>query len=356
MRMKQFEPTYKSHHAEHLKSIQINSDFFLWEETERQKIYIWKYSPNDEGHAFFAKKHILEIMEKNIYNKDIILVNPTENTETLNNFAFYNDEDFSHIRDKDNKKIFYVTADDSAPSKYYILGIKSHIDSIVALPRWSKMKKILEQNYRPFLLGMLGRRGHGRRYKMFKKLHSLNNENFLLKYSNLDSNSANITKNELDAIDFVEKDGIVFPYSSHEVLEPIRFHAKFSGDDFMFMYACLLSMCKMVVVVETCSDTGGNLTEKSLTPFLTKTIPVYVNGEDHIKALERNGFYTFVDDFNSREMQKLDSRFSSEKYYQEFFSLFDRINQGHYDSLYEKVQDKIEHNYNLALKIHHMEL
>jgi len=162
------------------------------------------------------------------------------------------------------------TADDSAPSKYYILGIKSHIDSIVALPRWSKMKKILEQNYRPFLLGMLGRRGHGRRYKMFKKLHSLNNENFLLKYSNLDSNSANITKNELDAIDFVEKDGIVFPYSSHEVLEPIRFHAKFSGDDFMFMYACLLSMCKMVVVVETCSDTGWKFNRKKFNSIFNK--------------------------------------------------------------------------------------
>ncbi len=364
MKMKPFEPTYKSNHAEHLKSIQINSDFFLWEETEGQKIYIWKYSPNNEGHAFFAKKHILEIIEKNTHNKDIVLINPTENTEALNNFSFYNDEDFKNIKDMcgegihltENKKIFYVSADDSTDPKYHILGVKAHIDSIVALPRWSKLEKILEQNYRPFLLGMLGRRGHERRYQMFKKLHSLNNENFLLKYSNLNSNDANVLKNELDAINFEEKDGIIFPYSSHEVLEPIRFHAKFSGDDFMFMYTCLLSMCKMVVVVETCSDTGGNLTEKSLTPFLTKSIPVYVNGEEHIKALERAGFYTFVDDFNTREIQKLDSRFSLEQYYGEFFSLFDRINQGNYDSLYDNVKDKIEHNYNLALKIHHMRL
>ena len=363
--MKPFEPTYKSVHANYLTSTQVNSDVFLWEETENQKIYIWKYSPNSKEQLSFAKKHLLEIVEKNVYNKDIVLVNPTENTEKLTDFSFYHDEDFKSVRElcqeghehtiSAHKKIYHVSADDSTHPKYYFLGTKAHLDSIITLPQWNKLEKILEQNYRPFLLGMLGRRGHDRRYRFFKKLHSLNSKNFLLKYSNLNSNDANVLKNELDAIEFEEKDGVVFPYSSHEVLEPIRFHAKFSGDEFMLMYTCLLSMCKMAVVVETCVTTGGFLTEKSLTPFLTKTIPIYVNGHEHIKSLERLGFCTFVDEFGTREAQKINS-WDGEHYYDNFFALFDRINQGNYDSLYESSKDKIEHNRELALKIHNMRL
>jgi hypothetical protein len=219
--------------------------------------------------------------------------------------------------------------------------------------QWEKFQKILQQNYRPFLLSHLVRRGHARRYDFFKKMHSFQNKNFLVNYFN-----ANLTakgeRDETKELEFYERDGIQFPYSSHEVIEPVKFHAQFSGSQFMFTNICLLSMSKFNLVVESNTGTAGVFTEKSLFPFITKTIPILVNGINHINFLEKMGFHTFVDELGIREAQYNSYNPGNENndvYYKPYFDLLDRINNGEFDNFYETQLDKLEHNYKLALDI-----
>ena len=108
-------------------------------------------------------------------------------------------------------------------------------------------------------------------------------------------------------------------------------------------------MSKINVVVDTCNTTGGFLTEKSLAPFLAKTIPLLVNGVEHNERLEKLGFHTFIDEFGIRDIHHIPSW--EPEYYTSYFSVMDKIHQGEFDDFYENNLDKIEYNYRRAMDI-----
>lgn len=332
-----------------LSDSNISSDRFLWEETEQSKIYIFKWEPH--VHPENARRFLLDAEKNNIRNKRIICINPAESCPRLPDFPFHLEEEFVGMLQAFREgRLQFVCADDwSNPGT--LLGTKAHLDAFFLNERYTQNfhGTILKQNYRPFFLSMFGRRGHERRYRFFQKLHSLNDARFFLKYSNLNSDVANTSKDEYQHLKEKERDGITFPYSSHAVLEPVPFHAKFSGTDFMYTYLCLLSMSKLNVVVDTCNTTGGFLTEKSLAPFIAKTIPVLVNGIEHNERLEKLGFHTFIDEFGIRDIHHIPSW--EPEYYTSYFSVLDRIHQGEFDDFYENNLDKIEHNYYRAIEI-----
>jgi hypothetical protein len=313
------------------------SELLLWDETETHKIYIFKFNKDESTNLI--KIFFLQLNRNNIHNKKIIFINPTETCAS----------DFEDIYTNDNYTFVIPYMWHEVGTRLYS---KSMYDGLVVY-QWEKFQKILQQNYRPFLLSHLVRRGHARRYDFFKKMHSFQNKNFLVNYFN-----ANLTakgeRDETKELEFYERDGIQFPYSSHEVIEPVKFHAQFSGSQFMFTNICLLSMSKFNLVVESNTGTAGVFTEKSLFPFITKTIPILVNGINHINFLEKMGFHTFVDELGIREAQYNSYNPGNENndvYYKPYFDLLDRINNGEFDNFYETQLDKLEHNYKLALDI-----
>ena len=122
----------------------------------------------------------------------------------------------------------------------------------------------------------------------------------------------------------------------------------------MFQNICLLTMSKFNLVVES-NHYDGALTEKSLFPFLAKTIPVLTNGETHINMLENMGYYTFVDELGIRDILKSNIKYNSgennDEYFSKYFAILDKIIDGKFDYMYDTMLDKIEHNYNLSISI-----
>lgn len=233
------------------------------------------------------------------------------------------------------------------------LYTKSMFDGLEEYYTTEKYKNILNQNYRPFNLMYLVRRGHDRRYDFFKYLHSKNNQSIFLTYKNANFEAKSF-ENEREHLNFNEMNGVVFPYQSHEVIQPIDLHAAFDGYKYMFSYLCLLSMAKFNLVVESNSYEGA-ITEKSMYPFLAKTIPILTNGETHIKILENMGFYTFVDELGIRDILKKNINYvvsaDNTIYYNEYFKILDKVISGDFNYLLESHKDKIEHNYNRCIEI-----
>jgi len=350
--MKNFRGPW-SNEGNHLDKLRedsnISSDIFLWEESTQSKIYIFKWEPHECPDN--AKSFLLDVEKKNVENKRIILINPAESCAKIQDFHFHSENELASIVQSFQENKWQSVCSDTWNDPGSLVGTKAHLDLFFSNENYVNTfhNIILKQNYRPFILSMFGRRGHERRYKFFQKLHSLNDDRFYLKYSNLNSDAANQSNDEYQHIVERKKDGIMFPYCSHAVLEPITFHAKNSGENFMYSYLCLLSMSKMNLVVDTCVTTGGFLTEKSIAPFLSKTIPILVNGIEHNERLEKLGFYTFIDEFGIRNVQHINSW--EPEYFNSYFTILDKIHQGDFDKLYENSLDKIEHNYQRAIEI-----
>ena len=134
----------------------------------------------------------------------------------------------------------------------------------------------------------------------------------------------------------------------------MEFHAAFQGNEFMFQNICLLTMSKFNLVVES-NHYDGALTEKSMFPFLAKTIPILTNGKVHIEMLENMGYYTFVDELGIRDIIKDNIHYipnkNNDEYFSRYFSILDKLVNGEFNYIYDTMFDKIEHNYNLSLEI-----
>lgn len=318
--------------------------YYLWLETEKYKIYYCKINDN-EVPSNKIKKFFEIIDSKNINNKQLIFINPTETVSG----------DFKEHYPNADKSI--MVRPDSWQGVGTYLYTKSMFDGVYTAYRDMKYQTILEQDYRPFKLIFLVRRGHDRRYEFFKYLESKKDRDVYLTYKN-----ANLTAkgfdNENEHLNFFEKDGVKFPYQSHSVIQPIDFHAGFDGNKFMFQNICLLTMSKFNLVVES-NHYEGALTEKSLFPFLAKTIPILTNGGTHIDMLERMGYYTFVDELGIRDIIKDKIHYipnkNNDEYFNRYFAILDKIVNGEFDYLYETMQDKVENNYQLSLKIQNSE-
>lgn len=329
--------------GELIKAIDKQSDIepnFLWLETEKYKIYYCKINENELS-PNQIKYFFENINSKNIHNKQLIFINPTETVSG----------DFPEYNPKSNKPIMVQ------PYKWQGVGTmlyaKSMFDGVYTAYSDMKYETILEQNYKPFDLVYLVRRGHDRRYEFFKYLESKKNRNLYLTYKNADLTAKGFD-NENEHLNFFEKDGIKFPYQSHSVIQPISFHAAFQGNEFMFQNLCLLTMGKFNLVVES-NHYEGSLTEKSLFPFLAKTVPILTNGKLHIDMLENMGYYTFVDELGIRDIINDNINYSigsdNTEYFNRYFSLLDKLINGEFNFIYETMLDKIEQNYNLSLKI-----
>jgi hypothetical protein len=313
---------------------------FLWLETTKYKIYYCKINENEVSpnkiRYFFGK-----IESKNFSDKQLIFINPTETVSS----------DFKEYYPNADKAIMVT------PDKWQGIGTflytKSMFDGVYTAYSTKKYENILEQNYKPFDLVYLVRRGHDRRYEFFKYLQSKNNKKLYLTYKNTDLTAKGFD-NENQHLNFFEKDGIEFPYQSHSVIQPIDYHAAFQGNQFMFQNLCLLTMAKFNLVVESNSYRGA-LTEKSMFPFLAKTIPILTNGETHINMLENMGYYTFVDELGIRDILKDNIHYSpngdNTEYFNRYFNVLDKLVNGDFDYIYETMYDKVEYNYNLSLEI-----
>lgn len=314
------------------------SNYLFWDETTQYKIYIYKFITNDSKNLI--KIFFYQVNKNNKNNKKIIFINPTETCSTPYEILpqIYNSD---YLFVESNKWCGIGT----------FLYAKSMYDGLVA-GNWNKALRICNKRFKPFKLSFLVRRGHDRRYEFFKYLHSLNNENFLLTYFNANLIAKGMD-NEMDGIEFMKKDGIEFPYCSHESVQPVWFHASFAGESFMLQAISLMAMSKFNLVVESNDYCGGALTEKSLFPFLTKTIPILVNGIEHNDWLEKLGFYTFVNELGIKPKKELEYKNNSDNsnYFKYYFDLIDKINGGEFDDFYENNLDKIEHNYLNALKL-----
>lgn len=313
---------------------------FLWLETDKYKIYYCKINEN-EVPADKIARFFKSIDYKNTNNKQLIFINPTETVSG----------DFENYYNNINKSIMVM------PDRWQgigtILYTKSMFDGIYTAYSTTKYQNILEENYKPFDLVYLVRRGHDRRYEFFKYLQSKKNKKLYLTYKNADLTAKGFD-NENEHLNFFEKDGIKFPYQSHSVIQPIDYHAAFQGNQFMFQNLCLLTMGKFNLVIES-NHYEGAITEKSLFPFLAKTIPILTNGETHIDMLERMGYYTFVDELGIRDILKNKIHYSpngnNTEYFNKYFTILDRLVNGEFDYIYNTMFDKIEHNYNLSLEI-----
>jgi hypothetical protein len=313
---------------------------FLWLETDKYKIYYCKINENEVSSDNITK--FFKIIEsKNIHNKQLIFINPTETVSG----------DFDKFVSNINKPIMVI------PSRWQGVGTllytKSMFDGVYTAYSNIKYQTILEQNYKPFQLVYLVRRGHDRRYEFFKYLESKKNRNLYLTYKNADLTAKGFD-NEAEHLNFFEKDGIKFPYQSHSVIQPMEFHAAFQGNEFMFQNICLLTMSKFNLVVES-NHYDGALTEKSMFPFLAKTIPILTNGKVHIEMLENMGYYTFVDELGIRDIIKDNIHYipnkNNDEYFSRYFSILDKLVNGEFNYIYDTMFDKIEHNYNLSLEI-----
>lgn len=313
---------------------------FLWAETDKYKIYYCKINENEV--PFNKIQKFFECIDnKNTSNKQLIFINPTETVSG----------DFKEHYKNADKSI--MVRPDTWQGVGTCLYAKSMFDGVYKAYSDIRYQTILEQNYRPFKLIFLVRRGHDRRYEFFKHLESKKDRDVYLTYKN-----ANLTAkgfdNENEHLNFFEKDGIKFPYQSHWVIQPIDFHAAFDGNKFMFQNICLLTMSKFNLVVES-NHYDGALTEKSLFPFLAKTIPVLTNGRNHINMLEQMGYYTFVDELGIRDIlnDKIDynPNKTNDEYFSRYFAILDKLVKGEFDYIYDTMMDKIEHNYNLSLQI-----
>lgn len=313
---------------------------FLWLETDKYKIYYCKIN-SDEVSPSRTIQFFENIDSKNTKNKQLVFINPTE---TLSG-------DFKEYYPNADKAIM-VKPDIWQEFGTYLYA-KSMFDGVYTAYSNMKYQMILEQNYKPFNLTFLVRRGHDRRYNFFKYLQSKKNKDLYLTYKNADSVAKGFDI-ENEHLNFFEKDGIVFPYQSHSVIQPIDFHAAFQGNEFMFQNICLLTMSKFNLVVESNSYDGA-LTEKSLFPFLAKTIPVLTNGEIHINMLENMGYYTFVDELGIRDILNSKTKYNvnenNDEYFSKYFVILDKIINGEFDYIYDTMFDKIEHNYNLSINI-----
>lgn len=314
--------------------------YFLWLETDNHKIYYCKI--NDQEVPINKIESFFKIIEsKNINNKKLIFINPTETVSG----------DFEKYTSNTNKPI--MVRPDRWQNVGTFLYAKSMFDGVYTAYSDMKYENILEQNYRPFNLLFLVRRGHERRYEFFKYLESKKRKDVFLTYKNADLTAKGF-ENENEHLNFFEKDGIKFPYQSHPVIQPIEFHAAFEGNKFMFQNICLLTMSKFNLVVES-NHYEGALTEKSLFPFLAKTIPILTNGKIHIDMLENMGYYTFVDELGIRDILengiKYNNGENNDEYFSKYFAILDKIINGEFDYIYNTMLDKIEHNYNLSISI-----
>ena len=314
--------------------------YFLWLETDLYKIYYCKINENEvppNNIRYFFKN----IESKNIHNKQLIFINPTETVSG----------DFKEYYPNSDKAI--MVTPDRWQGVGTLLYAKSMFDGVYTAYRDMKYQNILKQNYKPFDLVYLVRRGHDRRYEFFKYLQSKDNKKLYLTYKNADLTAKGFD-NENEHLNFFEKDGIQFPYQSHSVIQPIDFHAAFQGNEFMFQNLCLLTMGKFNLVVES-NHYEGAITEKSMFPFLAKTVPILTNGESHINMLENMGYYTFVDELGIRDIIKDGVNYNpsqnNDEYFSRYLNVLDRLVNGEFDYIYDTMIDKIEHNYNLSLEI-----
>jgi len=114
--------------------------------------------------------------------------------------------------------------------------------------------------------------------------------------------------------------------------------------------------CKSFIsfVVET--DSSGSkinpITEKTLIPFLTQSLPIVYGGANYIKELENIGFYTANNDLGF-STDSLD--YGDIKKVNDFANIVDKINKLSYSevkTLYRKQYTKIKRNYDIMYELY----
>lgn len=111
------------------------------------------------------------------------------------------------------------------------------------------------------------------------------------------------------------------------------------------------SYCSFVIESEL-SEWMNPFTEKTMIPFLTKTLPIVLGGQNYIKELKDMGFYVFNDEFGFESADELPT-FDLNKaiYYHKCIENYNKMSVQEISELYNKNIDKIEHNYNLISSI-----
>lgn len=98
------------------------------------------------------------------------------------------------------------------------------------------------------------------------------------------------------------------------------------------------------------SDTMNPLTEKTLISFLTRTMPIILNGRNYIKELSKMGFYVFNDEFGFDIEDDLLPSFSETRYNKFLYCIkrYNKMSKKDISNMYSNNIEKINHNYILA--------
>jgi hypothetical protein len=102
-------------------------------------------------------------------------------------------------------------------------------------------------------------------------------------------------------------------------------------------------------VVESDSECSNlnSLTEKTLIPFLTKSIPIVLGGKNYVKELKEMGFYVWNDEFGFYEDDS-DSIFDRVDNFVKCIEYFNTMSKEDIKNLYIDNFNKINDNYKLA--------
>jgi len=91
------------------------------------------------------------------------------------------------------------------------------------------------------------------------------------------------------------------------------------------------------------------LTEKTLIPFLTKTMPIVLGGKNFVRELKDMGFYVWNEEFGFGDADSLESGdFDKIDRFNDCITNFNKMDTKQISELYNKNIDKIEQNYNLV--------
>lgn len=105
-------------------------------------------------------------------------------------------------------------------------------------------------------------------------------------------------------------------------------------------------------VIETdLSDFMNYLTEKTLIPFLTRTMPIVLGGKNYVKELKDMGFYVWNDEFgfdgDSFESLSNDKAIS----YNKCIENYNKMSKSDIVDMYNSNIDKIENNYKIVSEL-----
>ena len=107
-----------------------------------------------------------------------------------------------------------------------------------------------------------------------------------------------------------------------------------------------------VIETDTKDSKYTCITEKTILPFLTQSLPVIYGGIDYIKHLNDMGFYTFNDELGF-STDSLD--YGDERKIDNFLEMINRYNKLSYSEIkkiYKQNYKKIKNNYEILEKLY----